>query len=138
MQLSDEFNLYKTVDGKFSDQIGPYYYKNDFPDTIFAVEIKEKQTNLRQVAHGGFLMAFADSVGGYFAYKATMKPSVTVNLNSNFISPVPINSLLEAKGNVLRKGKRTIFVSVEMFVKKKLVFCASGVWQIINIENAKF
>ena len=58
----------------------------NFPKTIFGVFVEEKQSNLNNVAHGGFLMAFADSVGGYFAYKTVKKSIVTVNLNSNFIS----------------------------------------------------
>ena len=82
-------------------------------------------------------MAYADSVGGFFAYNTVKKPIVTVNLNSNFIRHVPIGSWLEAKGKVKKFGKRVVFVEIDMFIKKKLVFSSTGVWQIININIDK-
>ena len=51
-------------------------------------------------------MAFADSVGGYFAYKTVKKSIVTVNLNSNFIRPAPVGCWLEAHGKVKKHGTR--------------------------------
>ena len=37
-------------------------------------------------------MAYADSVGGFFAYNTVKKGIVTINLNSQFIRPVPVGS----------------------------------------------
>lgn len=137
LQIPKGFKTYRTIEGKFAYHIGSYYLKNKFPNTVFGTYILNLQSNLNDVAHGGFLMAFADSVGGYFAYNTVKKPIVTVNLNSNFLRHVPINSWLEAKGNVIKKGKRLVFVEVNMFTSKHLVFTASGVWQIINIDKQK-
>ena len=134
-QIPSKFNLYKTIEGKFASHIGPYYVKNKFPNTIFGVYVDEHQSNLNKVAHGGFLMAYADSVGGHLAYNTVKQSIVTVNLNSNFIRPVPIGSWLEAHGIVKKYGKRVVFVEIEMFIKNKLVFSSSGIWQIINIAK---
>ena len=41
-------------------------------------------------------MAYADSVGGFFAYNTVKKGIVTINLNSQFIRPAPVGSWLEA------------------------------------------
>ena len=30
-------------------------------------------------------------------------------------------------------GKSLIFIEIEMFIKKNLVFAANGVWKIVNI-----
>ncbi len=136
-QIPKGFKPYKTIEGKFADHIGPYYVKNQYPKTLFGTFIKTIQTNLNNVAHGGFLMAYADSVGGFHAYNTVKKPIVTVNLNSNFIRHVPLGSWLEAKGTVKKFGKRVVFVEIEMFIKKKLVFSSTGVWQIININIDK-
>ena len=136
-QIPKGFKPYKTIEGKFAAVIGPYFVKNDFPETLFGTFIKEKQSNLNNVAHGGFLMAYADSVGGYYAYNTVKKPIVTINLNSNFIRNIPVGSWLEAKGNVKKYGKRLVFVEIEMFIKKKIVFSSTGVWQIININIDK-
>ena len=137
LQIPKGFTPYKTVEGKFASHIGPYYIKNKFPNTIFGTYILNLQTNLNEVAHGGFLMAYADSVGGYYAYNTVKKSIVTINLNSNFLSYVPVGSWLEAKGKVVKYGRRLVFVNIDMYLKKKIVFNATGVWQIINIDKQK-
>ena len=78
-------------------------------------------------------MSFADSVGGFYAYNKIKRPIVTVNLNCNFIKPVPVNSWLSAKGKVKMCGKSLIFIDIEMFIEKILVFSSSGVWKIVNV-----
>ena len=95
--------------------------------------VSDKHLNSVNFAHGGFLMSYADSVGGFHAYNKVKKPIVTVNLNCNFIKPAPINSWLLAKGKVKMCGKSLIFIEIEMFIKKNLVFSANGVWKIVNI-----
>ncbi len=134
-QIPKGYKIYKTIEGKFAALIGPYYTRYKYPNTEFLVLVEDKQSNLNNVAHGGFLMAYADSVGGYFAYNSVKKPIVTVNLNSEFIRPVPVKSLLKAKGKVKKYGKRLIFIEIEMYIEKKIVFKSSGIWQIINIDN---
>ena len=100
IQIPKGFKPYKTIEGKFASYIGPYYIKYKYPNTVFGVLIDNKSSNLNEVAHGGFLMSYADSVGGFYAYNKIKKPIVTVNLNCNFIKPVPVNSWLLAKGKV--------------------------------------
>ena len=134
-QIPKGYKIYRTIEGKFAAHIGPYYTRYKYPNTEFLVLVEDKQSNLNNVAHGGFLMAYADSVGGYFAYNSVKKPIVTVNLNSEFIRPVPVKSLLKAKGKVKKSGKRLIFIEIEMYIEKKIVFKSSGIWQIINIVS---
>lgn len=133
IQIPKGFKPYKTIEGKFASHIGPYYIKYKYPSTVFGVLIDNKSSNLNEVAHGGFLMSYADSVGGFYAYNKIKKPIVTVNLNCNFIKPVPVNSWLLAKGKVKMCGKSLIFIDIEMFIEKILVFSSSGVWKIVNI-----
>lgn len=135
IEIPKGYSEYKTIEGKFAAHIGPYFIKHGYPDTIFGMFVGEKQSNLNEVAHGGFLMAFADSVGGFYAYNCCKKSIVTVNLNSSFIRHVPVGSWLEAKGKVKKSGKRVIFVEIEMFIEKKLVFSSFGTWHIINIAK---
>ena len=136
IQIPKGYKPYKTIEGKFAAHIGPYYIKNKYPRTVFIVFIDNKLSNLNNVAHGGFLMSYADSVGGFYAYNKVKKPIVTVNLNCNFLKPVPINSWLLAKGKVKMCGKSLIFIEIEMFIKKNLVFTAYGVWKILNIVKS--
>ena len=135
LQIPKGFKPYKTIEGKFAAYIGPYFLKRKFPNTIFGTYIENYQSNLNEVAHGGFLMAYADSVGGFFAYNTVKRGIVTINLNSQFIRPVPVGSWLEAIGEVKKYGKRLVFVNVDMYIKKQLVFSSTGTWQIINIDK---
>ncbi len=135
LQIPIGYKPYKTIEGKFASHVGPYFIKKKFPNTIFGTLIENHQTNLNEVAHGGFLMSFADSVGGFFAYNTVKKPIVTISLNSSFIRHVPKGSFLEARGDVKKHGKRLVFVNVDMYIKKNLVFSSSGIWQIINIDK---
>ena len=36
---------------------------------------------------------------------------------------------------VKKYGKRLVFVNVDMYIKKQLVFSSTGTWQIINIDK---
>ena len=135
LQIPKGFKPYKTIEGKFASHIGPYFLKRKFPNTIFGTYIENYQSNLNEVAHGGFLMAYADSVGGFFAYNTVKKGIVTINLNSQFIRPAPVGSWLEAIGEVKKYGKRLVFVNIDMYIKKQLVFSSTGTWQIINIDK---
>ena len=122
LQIPKGFKPYKTIEGKFAAHIGPYFLKRKFPNTIFGTYVENYQSNLNEVAHGGFLMAYADSVGGYYAYNTVKKSIVTINLNSNFLSYVPVGSWLEAKGKVVKYGRRLVFVNIDMYLKKKNSF----------------
>ena len=138
MEIPKGFKPYKTIEGKFAAHLGPYYLKNKYPRTIFGVFISNKLSNLNNVAHGGFLMSYADSVGGFYAYNRVKKPIVTINLNCNFIKPVPIKSWLLAKGKVKMSGKSLIFIEIEMFIEKNIVFSSSGIWKVVNIVKKQY
>ena len=129
------FKLYESRDGMFSDRIGPYFIKGRYPDIILGIRIFEHHSNVNGVAHGGMLMALADTIGGYIAAKAGEGASVTANLNSYFMRPVPLNSWVEGTGKALKTGKRAIFIRVELTLDDKLVFAADGMWQKINREK---
>ena len=94
--------------------------------------IDNKLSNLNNVAHGGFLMAYADSVGGFYAYNKVKKPIVTVNLNCNFIKPVSIGSWLEAKAKIKRVVKVLFLLKLKCLLKKISIFFK---W---NMENNKY
>ena len=129
------FKLYESRDGMFTDRIGPYFIKGRFPDAIIGIRIFEHHSNLNGVAHGGLLMAFVDSIGGYTAAKAGASASVTANFNANFIRPVPLGSWIEGKGKALKAGRKAVFIRVELTLDEKIVFSAEGIWQKINKQK---
>ena len=130
-----DFKLYESRDGMFTDRIGPYFIKGRFPEAVLGLRIFDHHSNLNGVAHGGLLMAFVDTIGGYTAAKAGEGPSVTANFNANFIRPVPLGAWGEGRGKTLKAGRKAIFIRVELTLEQKLVFTAEGIWQKINREK---
>lgn len=131
----DDFKLYESRDGMFSDRIGPYFIKGKYPNVTMGIRILEHHSNYNGVSHGGLLMAFVDTIGGYIAAKAGEGPSVTANFNANFMRPAPVGAWIEGTGKALKTGRKAIFIRVELTLKKKLVFTAEGIWQKINREK---
>ena len=129
------FKLYDSRDGMFTDRIGPYFIKGSYPDVTMGIRILDHHSNYNGVSHGGLLMAFVDSIGGYIAAKAGEGPSVTANFNANFMRPAPVGSWVEGTGKALKVGRKAIFIRVELTLEKKLVFTAEGIWQKINREK---
>ena len=68
--LQKILKVYESRDGMFSDRIGPYFIKGRYPDVIMGIRILDHHSNLNGVSHGGLLMAFVDTIGGYIAAKA--------------------------------------------------------------------
>ena len=129
------FKLYESRDGMFTDRIGPYFIKGRYPDVTMGIRILDHHSNMNGVSHGGLLMAFCDTLGGYIAAKAGEGPSVTANFNANFMRPAPLGAWIEGAGKALKIGRKAIFIRVELTLEKKLIFTAEGIWQKINREK---
>jgi len=131
------FKDYETRDGMYSSRIGPYFIKGRYPDAVLGVRIGEQHCNLNRVAHGGLLMSFCDTVLGRAAAAATQATCVTASLTSHFIRPVPIASWVEGRAEVLKAGKRAVFLRADLTVDGEIVFSAEGLWQRINPGKPK-
>jgi len=68
--VPEGFKMYESRDGMFTDRIGPYFIKCRYPEVTLGMRIFQHHSNLNGVAHGGLLMAFVDTIGGYVAAKA--------------------------------------------------------------------
>ncbi|BCW90572.1 hypothetical protein sos41_37440 [Alphaproteobacteria bacterium SO-S41] len=105
---------------------------NDDGTTSFALPIDARHDNTRGVAHGGLLMAFADSVLGFAAWSACPPGiwCVTVSQSSSFLKGVKIGDLLEVTPVVSRATRTMIFTRGDFTVGGEPVFQASSVWKV--------
>lgn len=61
--------------------------------------------------HGGCIFSFADFALFNIAHKALAGDhAVTLNLSGDFLGPIRLGQLVEARGEVTRGGGKTIFV----------------------------
>lgn len=108
-----EFAGWKTWDSDaFEQRAGPFYERVDENgEVVCAFRAEERHMNGAGFMHGGCLMTFADSALFSIAHPA-MKGShgVTLHLTGDFLDPARIGQLIEARGEVVRGGGKTIFV----------------------------
>ncbi len=134
----EDFKIYETRDGLFSNRTGPYFIKGRFPDAVMGVRILEHHCNLNKVAHGGLLMSFVDTVIGRTAAAASQHLCATASLTSHFLRPVPVGSWVEGRAQVLKLGKRAVFLRGDLTIDDELVFSAEGLWQRINVPGRTY
>ena len=77
--------------------------------------------------HGGAMMTFADfAMFGIAAVAIGKDKAVTVSLNSEFVSAAQSGDLMEATGEVVKAGKRMIFIRGTIFTSGRVVMTFSG------------
>lgn len=97
----------------FEDRAGPFYEKQcDDGSMIVAFRAEQRHMNGAGFMHGGCLMTFADSALFSIARDELLEHhAVTLSLTGDFLGPVYVGQLVEARGEVVRGGGKTIFVA---------------------------
>lgn len=118
----------------FLDLVGPIYVKTEGRSRVVGVRLEEKHLNTRGIAHGGVLVALADSALGINLsyYDDPPQPMVTVSLSTDFLLPAKRGDWLEAHVQVQRKGVHLAFASCNLMVGERVVLRASGVFAILG------
>lgn len=83
--------------------------------------------------HGGVISTLMDNTGWYAAVSNLTEgfTSVTMEIKINYLKPASGESL-RAIGNVIRQGKKTSFVKIELYDGENLVAFATGTYAIIE------
>lgn len=95
----------------FEQASGPFYERIDEDGRpVCAFRAEARHMNGAGFMHGGCLMTFADSAIFTIAHDAMAGGhGVTLNLTGDFLDPVNVGQLVEARGEVVRAGGKTIF-----------------------------
>ena len=96
----------------FEQRAGPFYEKRDENgDWVTAFRLEDRHMNGGGFLHGGCLMTFADAALFTIA-REEMHDSfgVTMNLSGDFLAAGRVGQLVEARGEVVRGGGKTVFV----------------------------
>lgn len=107
---------------------GPFYFRREEDGTArCAFRATAKHMNGQNHMHGGAMMTFADfAMFGIAAVALGNSKAVTVSMNSEFVSAAQAGDLVEATGEVIKAGKRMIFLRGKMFVGDKVILMFSG------------
>nr|WP_280842997.1 PaaI family thioesterase [Pararoseomonas baculiformis] len=91
-----------------------------------------RHANGHGIVHGGMLMTLLDNALGLVVWHATgLRPAVTMQLNTQFLSSARPGEFLEARGEVLRVANSVVFVRGILSVGDRKVAAADGVWKVL-------
>jgi len=121
--VSDDNGLVEVTEGEwagwwrwqgdpFEERAGPFYEKElDDGTMVTAFRAEPRHMNGAGFMHGGCLMTFADSAIFTIAREAMGgSHGVTLHLGADFLDPARVGQLIEARGEVVRAGGKTVFV----------------------------
>lgn len=118
--------------GPFMGSIGPLWMKREGESLVIGVRIEERHTNLRGIAHGGMLVALADSALGFVLSAALRPPGmVTVSLSTDFLDSARPGDWIEAEVDILRAGRRLVYANCMLRAGERRLLRASGVFALM-------
>lgn len=96
----------------FETRAGPFYMRRDDNGrSVSAFRAEARHMNGAGFMHGGCMMTFADFALFSIAHTELGQTyGVTLNLSGDFLGPIAVGQLVEARGEVTRGGGKTIFV----------------------------
>lgn len=93
----------------FAEHLGVDLSKADTDEVVGAFEVQPQFCTLGGMAHGGALMAFADSLGAIGAYLNLPEGSrgtTTIESKINFTGPAPAGKVVTGRATPVSVGKR--------------------------------
>ena len=113
----------------FEQRAGPFYETRAVDGShIAAFRAEERHMNGAGFMHGGCLMTFADSALFTIASDALEgSHGVTMHLAGDFLDPASVGQLIEARGEVVRAGGKTIYVVGKVTADGKPVLSFNGI-----------
>jgi len=121
--------------GGFLTSLGPWYYRIDERKQLaLAIRVEERHTNIRHIAHGGFLVTMVDTALGIVvsSSREPAQPIVTVSLTTNFITSAEPGDWLEAEVTIDRMGGRLAYASCTLRVGDRVVMTGTGVFAMMK------
>ncbi|RJF88931.1 PaaI family thioesterase [Oleomonas cavernae] len=110
-----------------------FYDQVEDGQRVFAFRPELRHANGLGIVHGGAIMTFFDASLGSAAWDAVgRKPSVTLSLTSEFLSPARPGEWLICRPTVTRKARSVIFVRGEITVDDRLIATANSIWKVLG------
>jgi len=124
-KLADPFEIY----------VGPMFDSGEKGARRFAFRIDERHVNMRGILHGGMLMTFADMTLGWAVWDLTGNaPSVTLNMQTQFLKPARAGDLVEVAPELVRRTRALFFVRGDYKVDGETIFTAASVWKLLGAD----
>ena len=125
--------------GGYLSSLGPWYYrideaKGERGQMVLAIRVEDRHTNIRHIAHGGFLVTIVDTALGIVvsSSREPAQPIVTVSLTTNFVSSAELGDWVEAHVDIDRMGGRLAYASCRLVTGARTIMTGSGVFALMK------
>ena len=125
--------------GGYLTSLGPWYYridetKGEKGQIVLAIRIEDRHTNIRHIAHGGFLVTMVDTALGIVvsSSREPPQPIVTVSLTTNFITAAEPGDWVEAHVDIDRMGGRLAYASCTLRTGERTIMTGTGVFALMK------
>jgi len=134
MSAPEGFTETRLID-PFEIHVGPVYEEGSKGAKRYALRVDARHVNRRGVVHGGMYLTFADAALGQAAWDATdHAPSVTLNMQAQFMRGALVGDLIEVRPRVVRKTRALLFIYGDFTVQGETVFTVQSLWKLLG-EN---
>jgi uncharacterized protein (TIGR00369 family) len=117
--------------------IGPFWSRREGTGWVYGLLADERHANQMGLVHGGVLMTFIDNVMGATAWQAAERqPVVTLQLDTQFISPGKMGMFLVGAGQVVRITRSVIFLHGVVRCEGREIITATGIWKRLGTKAA--
>lgn len=124
--------------GNFHELVGPIYHSLTQPGTVVGMWAQEKHRNgnSRPIMHGGLIATLIDTACTWAARQSSASAisTVTTNLSVNYVGSARPGDWMEVHVDVLKSGRRIIFLDCIVFCSGQRIAQASA--QCLVIEKA--
>lgn len=132
MSAPTDFSEIALID-PFEIHVGPAFGRGETGARRFAFRAAAHHCNTRGVVHGGMLMTLADMTLGQAVWDVTDNaPSVTLNMQTQFLRPAKAGDLIEVVPELTRRTRALIFMRGDFTVAGGIVMTASSVWKLLG------
>ncbi|MDP2134189.1 MAG: PaaI family thioesterase [Sulfuritalea sp.] len=125
--------------GGYLTSLGPWYYrideaKGEKGQIVLAIRVDDRHTNIRHIAHGGFLVTMVDTALGIVvsSSREPPQPIVTVSLTTNFITSASPGDWVEAHVDIDRMGGRLAYASCMLRTGERTIMTGTGVFALMK------
>jgi len=117
----------------FLDYIGCRVEESDKEKAVLSIEVRQEHLQHMGYIHGGVISTLADNTGWYVLapYLDADQTAMTQELTINYLHPGK-GKKLSAVGKLVKMGKNTAFVTVELFCDGKLIATSSSHLAILS------
>ena len=120
----------------FLEYIGCIVDKSDETGAILSIKIRQEHLQHMGYIHGGVISTLADNTGWFVLepHLNANQTAMTQELNVNYLRPGK-GETLRAEGKLVKIGKNTAFVQVELFCEDVLIATSTSHLAILETDS---